>query len=570
MIIYTYSQVSQGALKSNIGLPQYSYYFVLEKFLPVLKQIGTVVPIDTPEALESLQAGEMANDEPCCLLSFTPPQDVPVGIACPVFCIFAWEFSNIPDETWDDNPQNNWLVALERLAGAIALSSHTGKVIRRVMGEGYPVTSIPAPLWDRYATLRASLPRPAQKTLTLPLPAGSVIDSKDFSFGDNALVPLNPLTSFDRPLWDGNPIQMDFFDYQLNSGLLCGFYDIEPWGAWSRLPSPWVVLSHTVFGKVILEFEAAGFGANAGHTIDVSIGGAHHQVTLSDNFQTLRVEAELVEPANLVTFGGLKQVLVGSSEDHRTLGMALRWVRILKSADEDEVAQQKIAVSPPEPRGSTTLQLEGVVYTSLLNPVDQRKNWVDMVSAFCHAFREVPDAVLVLKMSHRHLGSFLGKLMSLLEQIQPFQCRVVALHGYMEDETLNALMASTTYYANASLCEGLCMPLMEFMSAGVPALATRNTAMEDYISPDAAFIVESSPAPTIWPQDPRIVIRTLQYRVSWESLEQQFRESYRVAKEDLCRYRALAHRSLSIMSDYCADDTVMRQLSHFIKMASSR
>ncbi len=561
MILYTYSQVSREALKSNIGLPQYSYYFVLEKFLPVLEQMGTVVPIDS---LDALRPGNAAEAEPACLLCFTPPQDIPDDVSCPAVCIFAWEFSNIPNETWDDNPHNNWHVALRKVAGAIALSSHTANVIRRALGEDYPVTSIPAPLWDRYAPLRSSLPRNAIKSASLSLPSGSVIDSKDFSFADNTLAPIRPLRSFDMPLWDGTPIQMDFFDYHLNSGLLCGFYDIEPWGAWSRLPAPWVVLTHTLFGKVVVEFEAAGFGANVGHTIDVSIGDALHQVTLSDNFETLRFEAILTRPANILKFDGLKQVLVGSSEDHRTLGMALRWVRILKVNEETK------ETSPPLSRGSFQLPLDGIVYTTMLNPADQRKNWLDMVSAFCHAFREVPDAILVLKMSHRHLGSFLGKLMYLLEQIQPFQCRVIALHGYMEDAMLGELMAATTYYANASLCEGLCMPLMEFMSAGVPAVATRNTAMEDYVSTDTAFIVESSPAPTIWPQDPRIMIRTLQYRVSWESLEQQFRESYRVAKYDSCHYRSLSHRSLSVMESYCADDTVQRQLSHFLNVAVTR
>jgi hypothetical protein len=47
------------------------------------------------------------------------------------------------------------------------------------------------------------------------------------------------------------------------------------------------------------------------------------------------------------------------------------------------------------------LLLDGVVYTAIFCPMDGRKNWFDMICAFCWALRDMPDATLVLKLTHR-------------------------------------------------------------------------------------------------------------------------------------------------------------------------
>ena len=42
MLIIVYSETNDETLKENLGKPEYSYYFVLNEFLPVLRQLGTV------------------------------------------------------------------------------------------------------------------------------------------------------------------------------------------------------------------------------------------------------------------------------------------------------------------------------------------------------------------------------------------------------------------------------------------------------------------------------------------------------------------------------------------------
>ena len=45
-----YSHIGQGRIDSSLGLPEYSYYFVLKEFRRALEQIGTVILVTDPLA----------------------------------------------------------------------------------------------------------------------------------------------------------------------------------------------------------------------------------------------------------------------------------------------------------------------------------------------------------------------------------------------------------------------------------------------------------------------------------------------------------------------------------------
>ena len=128
-----------------------------------------------------------------------------------------------------------------------------------------------------------------------------------------------------------------------------------------------------------------------------------------------------------------------------------------------------------------------------------RKNWQDMISAFCATFRDEPDATLVLKLTHHNVGEALADMLHHLYKNQSYRCRIVLIHGYLADPDYERLVEATSYVVNTSYGEGQCLPLMEFMSSGKPAVAPRNTAMIDYIDADNAFIVDSSEEATAWP-----------------------------------------------------------------------
>ncbi len=210
------------------------------------------------------------------------------------------------------------------------------------------------------------------------------------------------------------------------------------------------------------------------------------------------------------------------------------------------------------------VQVQGVVYTTVLNPADGRKNWIDLITAFCWAFRDTPDAVLLVKMTHHDLEHYRVVLMTLLSRLAPFSCRVVVLHGFLKDDQYQAMVAATDYYVNASSCEGLCLPLMEFLSAGKPALAPRHTAMADYLDERMAFVVEGALEPTCWPHDPTGMLVTHRHRLNWESLMQAFRRSHALATGEPQLYTQMSRAASRGMEAFSSLQVVAGALEAFI------
>jgi hypothetical protein len=91
--------------------------------------------------------------------------------------------------------------------------------------------------------------------------------------------------------------------------------------------------------------------------------------------------------------------------------------------------------------------------------------------------------------------------------------------------------------------------------------------MEDYIDERVAFVVKSSEELTIWPQDTRIIYRTLRYRPDWGSLKTAYENSYRIAKEQPLEYQQMSHAAVERMHDYCAFAPVQQRLADFFGLA---
>lgn len=210
------------------------------------------------------------------------------------------------------------------------------------------------------------------------------------------------------------------------------------------------------------------------------------------------------------------------------------------------------------------LLLDGVVYTSVFNPGDGRKNWEDMLSAFCVTFREVEDATLVLKLTHHDAEEALSDILHHLYKNQSYRCRIVLIYGYLADADYERLVQATRYVVNTSYGEGQCLPLMEFMSCGKPAVAPRTTAMIDYLSADNAFLIDSTDELTAWPHDPRNAFRTLRYVTNWTSLCTAYRASYAVAKDDPQRYAQMAAQAVSSLQDFCSQAVAEQRLQVFL------
>jgi glycosyltransferase involved in cell wall biosynthesis len=209
------------------------------------------------------------------------------------------------------------------------------------------------------------------------------------------------------------------------------------------------------------------------------------------------------------------------------------------------------------------LLLDGVVYTSVFNPGDGRKNWEDMLSAFCVSFRDVDDATLVLKLTHHDAEEALGDILHHLYKNQSYRCRIVLIYGYLADPDYERLVQATRYVVNTSCGEGQCLPLMEFMSCGKPAVAPRTTAMIDYLNADNAFLIESTDELTAWPHDPRKAFRTLRYVTNWASLCRAYQASYDVAKNQPTSYAQMSAQAVSSLQGFCSQAVAEQRLRVF-------
>jgi hypothetical protein len=221
---------------------------------------------------------------------------------------------------------------------------------------------------------------------------------------------------------------------------------------------------------------------------------------------------------------------------HRCLAASSRVV----VAAEEPPAPERFPLPYRETRG---VELSGIVYSTIFNPFDFRKNWQDLLAAFLRALGDKEDATLVLKLA-------LSKTMA-REGLYNLFChyrrlgikhraKVVVISSYLSDEELLQLTQASAYYLNASLAEGACLPLQDFLAAGRPGVAPAHTAMSEYIDEQLAFVLDSKQEPTHWPWDAQRRPTTSWNRVRRNSLEEQLKTSYEVARRDEKRYRAMA------------------------------
>lgn len=206
------------------------------------------------------------------------------------------------------------------------------------------------------------------------------------------------------------------------------------------------------------------------------------------------------------------------------------------------------------------LELSGIVYTSIFNPKDGRKNWQDLVTGFLLALGDCEDATLVLKLITDDTDAVKTAVAYYKDREIPHRCKLAFVSAYWSDEQLLRLAEASTYYVQATRAEGNCLPLMNYLAAGRPGISPRHSAMGDYFDEQVGFVVDSHPEPAAWPHDSRLRTRTTWHRLVWSSLVEQLRKSYDFAKQRPEEYRAMAARGRRRMLDFSAPEAVASRL----------
>jgi len=202
--------------------------------------------------------------------------------------------------------------------------------------------------------------------------------------------------------------------------------------------------------------------------------------------------------------------------------------------------------------GKVEIKLTGVVYTSVFNPNDSRKNWQDLLDGFCITFSKVEDATLILKLTHTDPVFCYQEFAKELPRLMPFACRVILIQGFLADSVYTSLIQATSYVVNSAHGEGQCLPLMEFMSAGKPSVAPDHTGMADYVNDKNSFVIDSSDEWFHWPHDPRLLLKTFRKRINWQSLCEGYMSSYHEAKFSPENYAARSKRAIKDLERHCS------------------
>lgn len=411
MIFFVYAAHDNNSIGQSLGAADYSYFFVMKLFRPILERFGQVVIVDNVAEIDVGFAAAQAEGASAILLSFAPPHKTPLPLHCPIIPVFAWEYSSIPNEAWGADWRHNWAQLLSQVKGAITHSKFAVAAVQQELGAAYPIVSMPAPVWDTYAKLYPSPQRAVNR---------------------------------------------------------------KPW-------------------RLVVE-----------------------SVVVLDSY------------------------LHGASYSF--------------AAPTPDFAPQKHRIT-----------LNGIVYTAVFNPNDGRKNWIDLISAFCFAFRDNPNVTLLMKLIHHDPSLGCGPVWHEMKKLSPYRCRIVAIQGYLDTKIYRKLVANSTFIVNSAYGEGQCLPLMEFMSAGKPAIAPDHTAMADYLCPDNAFVVRSNKDWTHWCHDPRLVLRAFRYRIEWESLRDAFSESYTVVSEQPEKYLQMSKCATSSLRAHCSRSITGERFSDFLQ-----
>lgn len=207
------------------------------------------------------------------------------------------------------------------------------------------------------------------------------------------------------------------------------------------------------------------------------------------------------------------------------------------------------------------LDLSGVVYTSIFNPDDGRKNWQDLLTAALLALADHDDATIVFKLIARSSRSVRQVIDHYLGANIPHRCRIVFICDFLDDTQMQRLCEATTFYVQATRAEGNCLPLMNHLAAGRPGVSPRHSSMGDYFCAESGFVVASHPEPAAWPHDRSLRLRTTWGRIVWPSLKAQIAASYRLVTEHPDEYAALSARCRTRMRAWAGTEAVAARLT---------
>ncbi len=503
-----------GNLPNHVGDADYSYAFVLNQLTPALERLGTCKRIDHPESslLAAARSAAAAGYRPIHL-ALNPPQNCYFTPTVPTILLPFWEFPDVPNRDFGFDTRQNWL-RMCRHVDRIVVASHEAAQAFRRAGIDRPVHVVPIPLDPKY---------------------------------------------FEVPAW--NPAE--------EWNITCRHFEVggepEP-NPTDLVPPPRdTAATPHIPGRLARVRQTVGQWSLA---IARRLIGNERAARLRE--YVLRIRGQVPPQGSrirrVVRLAGLVCFDIARATYHRLI---VPWLSLEALVRISRVKERVVRHQPALPLlPATPLKISGLVYTSVFNLSDRRKNVEDLLSAFLLAFQDRPDVTLVLKLATNPTREF--HEVQLFRNIHAIlgirhRCRVVVITDYLSDDEMVLLTQATTYYLNASRAEGACLPLQEALAAGRPALAPAHTAMADYMDDKVGFVLETHSEPTYWPHDPERRLETYWNRLVWSDLHDRLLESAALVQQDRSRYDEMARAAQARLKEMASCDAACQAMRQAIE-----
>lgn len=511
-------------IKGTLGSAAYSYTFVLEGLAPALEALGTWKLVDRPESSLAYQAmkAEAEGYRPVHL-ALHPPQDAYFTPALPNILFPFWEFPHLPDREFGYDTRQNWARISNRADLIITACEFTAKAFRDA-GVRCPVSIVTVPLKSFYFDIPEWDPKHSWTHTCRHLVWGPPIESEPA--GEPEVAVHRPEPTDDTP---APPVRPSFKRRTYEVGRK-GFRKVLPY------------LNPKMRAKVTwakhVAIKVSGRDPHTGQpTPEGPLGPGKIAFMAARKVYRRSIKPWLSHEAIV-----------------RIRDTKLRFYRVIGKRPPD----QPVNLLP-----CTPLTLKGIVFTSIFNLGDRRKNETDLLSAFLTAFKDRPDVTLVIKLATNpqrepievpilaHMYHSLGIR---------HRCRLVVITDFLTDEQMAELTRVTSFYVNMSKAEGACLPLQQSLAAGRPSIAPDHTAMADFMNDRVGFVIRSHPEPTYWPHDPEKRTETYWQRIVWSDLRDHLVSAADLAANDLPGYHAMGRAARERLRAYAGTETSLAAL----------
>ena len=539
-------------IAGSLGSAAYSYYFVLEALIPVFEKLGTWRLLDRPESsLPFAAAKAEAEGYQPIHLSLHPPQDVYLTPALPNVIFPFWEFPDLPDRDFGHDTRQNWTRVCSRADMILTACQFTADAFERA-GIKCPIGVVPVPLKPEHFAV-PDWTRNESWSLTC----------RHLTWGDAPPSPLKLDASREEEL---DTLESEMIEVEVTETETTIIEEIVAPAPAPAPAAPRVGLkrrSYQVARKVFRKVYPW-----MGERTLIRISKTRHYI-LESAGRCPRTLEPLPGPKP-----GLTRLGYAVMRDTYRLHVK-RWLSpdaLLKITQVKEKSLQAVGHEPvmaPDPLLlSLPLTVDGLVFTSIFNLGDRRKNHLDLLTAYLIAFRDRHDVTLVIKLAtnpkreHHEVNIFKAMYHGLGIQ---HKCRLVLITDFLTDQGMADLMRVTTFYVNTSKAEGACLPLQQSLAGGRPSIAPDHTAMADFMDDKVGFVLGTNPEPTYWPHDPEMRIETYWNRLIWSDLHAQLLAAADLVDNDFEGYQAKAKAARERMRDYASREIVAKALEDALK-----